>query len=176
MRYIGFIIVFAYCMSIFVGCQAVKYIGATPQEDTNKIVDDVQKFTIESMQNQAQISMVTYDLAHENFVEAKAAGDDAKVERSIKIRETAKVNTKTADKLSEVKITTSTPADTDGVMGAIGAFMSGNWMEGIAGLIALLAGGKAYQASQKLSRVKNKAKKFASSPETFKIDDDEDLK
>ena len=96
---------------------------------------------------------------------------------AVKTKITAENSVKEAEKLSEVKLSKSeTPAiDGSGIMGLIGSALGGNWMELIAGLVAMLAGGKAYQVQNKNKRLVEKAKRFATTPETFDISNDKDL-
>jgi hypothetical protein len=112
---------------------------------------------------------VSVQLAQENIIEAKSAGDDAKMERSIESRVKATEAVRRANKLAEVKFERPTTPEFDwgGILQMILSAL---------GISSPLIGGLALMTSKKLTRVKEKAKKYASSPETFDISDDKDLK
>ena len=167
MKYLSFILFFSYIG--FMGCQAVRIIGATPIEDHQKTVHEVQKFSTDISENQASISMVTYDLANENVTEAKANKDEPKLERAIEQREKAKANTTVANKLKDSKFTepSDAPFKFDGLIDIL--------LVGLGIAFPTLAG-YLLKIKAQLGRVQSQAKIYASTPETFDVSNNKDLK
>ena len=161
----------------FAGCKAVTWLGATPIEDTNNLSEKVEDLSKKTNQNVAKLGSSVTQLAEVNVVEAKADGDVNKVVEAVKTKVIAEQSTNKAEELSQEKLPRSEVASIDGsgIMGLIGSALGGNWMELIAGLVAMLAGGKAYQVQNKNKRLVEKAKRFATTPETFDISNDKDL-
>jgi hypothetical protein len=162
---------------ILAGCQAVKYLGATPIQDTNNLSEKVEDLSKKTNLNVAKLGSSVTQLAEVNVVEAKADGDMNKVVEAVKTKVIAEQSTKQAEELSQEKLPRSEVASIDGtgIMGLIGSALGGNWMEVIFGLIAMATGGRAIQLQTKNKRLVEKGRKFATTPETFDISNDKDL-
>ena len=152
---------------ILAGCQAVKYIGATPIEDHNKTIVEVEKFSKEISENQANIGIVTVDLAQENIITAKKDNDEPKLERAIETKVKAQVATKQANKLAETQYTRVEGNDFSGFLDILMGILSALF-PALGGYLIMLRG--------QLGRVKEKAKIYANSPSTFDVTGDKDLK
>ncbi len=161
----------------FAGCKAVTWLGATPIEDTNNLSEKVEDLSKKTNLNVASLGGSVVELAQVNVNTAKAEGDTAKLVTAVKTQMNAELSVKEAEDLSKTTLprTEAPSIDGSGVMGLIGSALGGNWMELIAGLVAMLAGGKAYQVQNKNKRLVEKAKRFATTPETFDISNDKDL-
>ena len=150
------------------GCQAVSYIGAVPIGDFNRHIDEAQNLAKEGLENQGDISALSVELANENIIEAKADGDDAKLERSISTKVKAEIYTERANELSKTEFSKSEGFSFD-------------WGSIVQMLLAALAaafpalGGIIYMMKGKLNRVTEKAKFFAESTDKNEIAHDKDL-
>lgn len=151
------------------GCQAVKYLGAVPLEEYNAHIEEVERFSKEALENQGDIAGVAVKLAQENVIEAKSDGDDAKLDRAISTRVEAEMANKKANKLAETQFTKSEAPSFDwsNILSMLLTALGGAVPAG--GVVAMLLNGK-------LNRVKEKAKTYASRPETFDISQDKDLR
>ena len=161
----------------FAGCKAVTWLGATPIDDHNQLSEKVEDLSKKTNLNVANLGGSVVELAKVNVTSAKGEGDTAKLVTAVKTQMKAEIAVEEAETLSKTTLprTEAPSIDGTGIMGLIGSALGGNWMELITGLVAMLAGGKAYQTQKKLASVKEKARKFATTPETFDISSDKDL-
>jgi hypothetical protein len=111
--------------------------------------------------------MVTVDLANENILTAKKDDDKPKLERAIETKVKAQMATKEANKLSETKFEKIEGNDFSGLLDIIMGILSALF-PALAGYLLMIR--------NQLGRVKEKAITYASSPETFDISKDKDLK
>ena len=151
------------------GCQAVKYFGAVPLEDYQVFQTEIQKCSKDALENQGTIGEVTVSLAQENINEAKSAKDNSKLERSIETKVKAESATKTANKLAETKFT-----KTESPIFDLGDIM--NVLMGILSTMFPVLGGYLLMLRKQLGTVKEKAKKYGSTNETFDVQNDKDLR
>jgi hypothetical protein len=167
MKTFGLFILAAYCMAILVGCQAVKYIGATPIEDHNKTVVEVERFSKDISVNQGAIGMVTVELANENILTAKKDDDKPKLERAIETKVKAQMATKEANKLSEIKFEKIEGNDFSGLLDILMGILSALF-PALAGYLIMLR--------NQLGRVTAQGKIYASTPQTFDLSGNKDFK
>lgn len=152
---------------ILAGCQAVKYIGATPIEDTNRHIEKTETVVKEIYKNQETLGLVAVDLANENVIEAKKEDDQPKFERAVGTRVNAQSATKEATKGQETKFDRIEGNDFSGLLDILMGILSALF-PALAGYLVMIR--------NQLGRVQTKAKLYASSPTTFDVTSDKDLK
>lgn len=160
---------YAILLPVLSGCSIASSIGAVPRDVYNSHIEQMESFSKDALTNQGQIGAVTIELATENVLEAKKDNDEAKLERSIGTRVRAELATKEADKLAQVKFERDEGQSFDfsGLLSGLMAVLS-TMFPALGGYLLILR--------NQLGRVKEKAKTYATSPETFDISKDKDLK
>lgn len=149
------------------GCKTVEYFGAVSSNTFNQYLDKREKFDKDISENQASIAKGVAELAQENIIEAKQDDDEGKLSRSVQTQVNAETSLKKANELADVNYDRVEPGmDWNSLMADI--------LKAVMGAIAAYFG-IGIPMGRKVSRLKEKGRKYANSTHVDDISKDKDF-